>query len=113
MAFDALEVSIQLATALRAPLEALRRHDRDLAEQARRATTSVALNLAEGARRAGRDRLHCYRIAAGSAAEVHTALRVAVAWGYLDEATLRAALALLDRELAMCHRLTVPRPPRP
>ena len=91
MAFDALEVSIQLCAALRAPLERLRQHDRDLCDQARRA---------------GKDRLHLLRIAAGSAHELATALRLAHAWGYLDPASLGQPLALLDRVQAMLWRLS-------
>ncbi len=78
MAFDALEVALQLASALRSSLEKLKQHDRNLADQARRATTSVALCLSEGRRRAGKDRLHLFRVADGSAAEVRTALQVAL-----------------------------------
>jgi len=45
-------------------------------------------------------------VAAGSAAEVDTALRLAVAWGYLDEADLATSFELLDRIRAMLWRLT-------
>ena len=106
MAFDALEVSLHLVTALRAPLVRLRSHDRDLADQARRATTSVALNLSEGRLRSGKDRLHLFRIAAGSLAEARTALRIAEAWGYLDPAAMEQAKLLIDRLAAMLWRLT-------
>ena len=68
----------------------------------------MALNLGEGQRRSGADRVQCFRIAAGSAAEVGVALRVAEAWGYLDAAGLLDARALLDRVLAMTWRLTHP-----
>jgi four helix bundle protein len=108
MGFDALDTAIQLVAALRAPLVRLQQHDRDLTSQTRRAASSVALNLGEGQRRAGADRVHCFRIAAGSAAEVGVALRVAEAWGHLDAAGLTEARALLDRVLAMTWRLTHP-----
>jgi four helix bundle protein len=108
MAFDALETAIQLATALRSPLTRLRQHDRELATQAIRACNSVALNLDEGRRRAGRDRLQLFHVALGSAGELQTALRLATAWGHLVPADLAAPHALLDRILAMtwrlCHR---------
>ncbi|MBI4705024.1 MAG: four helix bundle protein [Deltaproteobacteria bacterium] len=109
MAFDALEVAVELAVALRAPLAVLRQHDRGLEEQAKQAVNSVALCLDEGRRRAGKDRLHLFRVAAGSAAEVRTALRLAEAWGYLGPEALAPAYALLDRELAMLWRLAPPR----
>ena len=110
MGFDAHEVAVQIAQALRAPLAQLRQHSRSLTEQAHAAADSIALNVGEGRRRAGRDRLHHYRIAAGSADEVRTALALAEAWGYLPGAMLAPARALLDRELAMLWRLTHPRP---
>ena len=108
MGFDALDTAIQLVAALRAPFGRVQQHDRDLAGQARRAASSVALNLREGQRRSGRDRLQHFRIAAGSAAEVSVALRVAEAWGYLDGAGLAEVRALLDRLQAMTWRLTHP-----
>jgi four helix bundle protein len=108
MGFDALDTTLQLVAALRTPLARVQQHDRDLAGQLRRAASSVALNLGEGQRRAGADRRQHFRIAAGSAAEVDTALRVAVAWGYLDATALAEAQALIDRVLAMTWRLTHP-----
>ncbi len=108
MGFDALDTAVQLVAALRAPLARVQQHDRDLAGQTRRAASSVALNLGEGQRRAGADRVQCFRIAAGSAAEVGVALRVAEAWGYLDATGLVEARGLLDRVLAMTWRLTHP-----
>ena len=102
--FEAYEIALESVAALRPVLDQLARRDRDLADQMRRAASSVALNLAEGARRVGRDRLHFYRIAAGSAAEVRAALAVARAWGCLDR--VAEVEVLLDRELAMLWRLT-------
>jgi four helix bundle protein len=104
--FQALEVSLELVRSLRRPVERLRVRDRALSEQIRRAASGVSLNLAEGRRRGGADRLHSWRIAAGSAEEVRAALRVAVAWGDLTAAEVSEALLLLDRLLAMLWRLT-------
>ena len=58
------------------------------------------------ARRRGKDRLQHYRIAAGSAGETAAALRLAVAWGYLDLARVQVAEALLVRVQQMLWRLT-------
>jgi four helix bundle protein len=104
--FETYEVSLELIPALRPLVEAIALHDRSLSEQIRRAGSSVPLNVAEGARRSGRDRNHAYRIAAGSAAEVRAALAVARGWGYVDSARAAAADALLDRTLALLWRLT-------
>jgi four helix bundle protein len=109
MAFDALTIALELIAALREPLTTIRRADRDLAEQLRRAASSVALNISEARRREGRDRSHLFRVAAGSAAEARAALDVACAWGYVDNAAMARARSLMDRELAMLWRLTHPR----
>ena len=106
MAFHAFEVSLELVRSLRGPLESLRRRDPELWRQIRAAASSVCLNLAEGRRRRGKDRTHLWRVAAGSADEVGAALQVAVAWGYLGEATARRSLALIHRLQAMLWPLT-------
>ena len=107
--FQTYDVALDMVRALRPLLVALERHDRDLARQARRAATSVPLNLAEGNRRKGGNRLQLFRIAAGSADEVRAALQVARAWGYVAEEQTEVALALLDRVLRMLWGLTHPR----
>ena len=61
----------------------IRRSDRDLADQIRRAASSVALNIGE----------------------VRAALRVAVAWGYLRAEDVSPIDALLDRIAGMLYRL--------
>ncbi len=104
--FEAFEVAIKLVAALRAPIAAIAAMDTDLARQLRRAASSVPLNIGEGNQRRGGDRVHHFRIAAGSAAETAAALRVAQAWGYAGVESLDAALALCDRVRAMLWRLT-------
>jgi four helix bundle protein len=64
-------------------VEAVQRKDRDLASQLRRAISSIALNLSEGfGATAGNARLR-FESALGSLNETKTAIRVAVAWGYI------------------------------
>jgi four helix bundle protein len=71
-------------------LTVLRRKDRSLEDQLRRAITSVALNIAEGlASRDGNKRLR-YVTALGSLDEARMALQVAIAFQYLP--TLDPAL---------------------
>ena len=106
MAFEVFEVAVQMVGALRGPLGVLERRDPDLARQVRRAAASVALNIGEGRRRTGKDRVHLWRVAAGSADEVATALRVGEAFGYVRGSELAASLELCDRVLAMLYRLT-------
>ena len=108
--FHAHEVAVEMAAALRPCLEALGRHDRDLASQLRRAAASVVLNLAEGSGRIGKDRLQHFRIAEGSALETESALRLAKGWGFVDPDTAENPEALLKRVKAMLWRLTHARP---
>ena len=48
--FIAYEVSLEVVTSLRAVVPLIERNDRDLADQLKRAASSVVLNLAEGNR---------------------------------------------------------------
>ncbi len=105
--FIAYEVSVQLIDSLRPLMPVIEKSDRDLADQIRRAASSVVLNLAEGQRSAKGNKQRHYAIAHGSANEVKAALAVARAWGWLDEA--KAPAEILDRLLALLWRLTHPR----
>jgi four helix bundle protein len=105
--FIAYEVSLEVIMSLRSVVPKIERHDRDLADQLRRAASSVALNLSEGQRSAKGNKPKHYSIAHGSANEVKAALQTAVAWGWLDEAS--ETLGKLDRLLALLWRLTHPR----
>ncbi|HKA87300.1 MAG TPA: four helix bundle protein [Haliangiales bacterium] len=109
MTFDAERVALELIVALRGPLERLEQRNRAHADQTRRAAASIAHNLSEGRRRAARDRTHFWRLSAGSAAELRTALAIASAWGWVPATELAPAHALLDRILAMTWRLVHPR----
>jgi len=104
--FIAYQIALEAARRLGPSLTAVRRRDRELERQMRRATQSVVLNLSEGDRRRGQDRLHLFRIAAGSAAEVRAALDLAEAWGYLSNGQAEPARDQLDQLLAVCWRLT-------
>ena len=76
-----------------------------LAQQLIRAGSSITLNLNEGNQRVGRDRLHLFRIALGSTAEVVAGLETGEAWGNVGAAETAPALALADRVRAMLFRL--------
>ncbi|MEM9489505.1 MAG: four helix bundle protein [Myxococcota bacterium] len=104
--FDVFDVSLELIRTVRGPIEVIRSHDATLSTQLRKAAASVPANIREGNRRQGRDRLHLWTIAAGSADEVQSHLLVAQAWGYIDDTALQVPLQLVDRVLAMLWRLT-------
>ena len=106
MAFDALELSIDLITDLADVEAAVRLRRKKLAEEIARCADSIALNLGEGRHRIGRDRGHHYRIAAGSAGELTTALRIALGRKLISVAQFGAAEATLDQLRAILWRLT-------
>lgn len=102
-------IAQQLATdavrQLRPLLERIQRRDRNLADQLRRAATSVVLNIAEAAHNHAGNRRSRLESARGSANEARAALSVACAWGYVGEADAAPVDALYDRVLAMTYRL--------
>ena len=100
--------ALDLVGLLRPIVQTIRMRDPNLADQMRRAATSVVANLAEGQRREGGNKMRAYEIAHGEAREVLGCLDLATMWG-LDVDDL-AARAMLDRLLALCWRLTHPRP---
>jgi four helix bundle protein len=106
MPFYALEMSLTTLELL-APLEAkVRQRRKSLADEMARAAESVALNISEARQRAGLDRADLYRRAAGSAAELTTALRIARARGYITPVDHAAVEAVLDRVRGILWRLT-------
>jgi four helix bundle protein len=103
--FVALDLAIHAIETLRPIVRRIQRYDRNLADQLRRALSSIALNVAEGNRSQGGHRIARFSTAAGSNAESRAALRVAVAWHYVDAREIAEGEALLDRVAAMLFRL--------
>ena len=82
-----LEHALSVVEMARPLVETIQRKDRDLASQLRRAISSVVLNLAEGFGTAqGNSRLR-FETARGSLNEAQAGIRVAVAWGYMSDAS--------------------------
>ena len=106
MSFVALQVALSLIHSLRGPVRAIRKPNTKQANQLVDSASSVAANLGEGNRRVGRDRLHFFRIAAGSAEETRVHLLVALGWGWVNERDIAESLELLDRQLRLLHGLT-------
>jgi len=106
--FDALDkaisaagIAISLVMRVPAPLK-------PIADQVIRSASSVPANIAEGAGRSGRDRLHHYRIAYGSAKEVDIHLRLLIGAGAIDASQANSALQLFDDVRATTWRLLHP-----
>ena len=108
--FEARNVAEQFVASLRYIIETVADRDANLGSQLRRAAISAALNTSEGGRRTGRDRKSRFRIAAGECDEAMSAVRVAVALGWVTPAQAQPAAALADRLQAMLYRLRHPRP---
>ena len=104
--FDAHEVAKGIVRVIGQLLARVQEQDADLARQLKRATQSVLLNVGEANQRLGKDRVHLFSVASGSARETLDAIEIAEAWGYVRSEETREARALLDRELAMLWRLT-------
>jgi len=102
-AIKAAATAISLVKRVPAPLKAI-------ADQVVRSASSVPANLAEGHGRSGRDRLHHWRIAYGSAKEVDTHLRLLIGVGALESAGAAKSLSLFDEVRAMTWRLLNPKP---
>ena len=101
-AITAASIAISLVMRVPAPLK-------PVADQVIRSASSVPANLAEGAGRSGRDRLHHYRIAYGSAKEVDTHLRLLIGTGSLESLRADEALQLFDDVRAITWRLLHPK----
>ena len=101
-AITAAGIAISLVMRIPAPLK-------PIADQVIQSASSVPANIAEGAGRSGRDRMHHWRIAYGSAKEVDTHLRLLVHTNALDATQTEKALSLFDDVRALTWRLLHPK----
>ena len=99
-------VCLEMVREVRPYADRIARFDRDLAQQLRRSSVAVVLNLAEGSgTRAGRRR-NSYDIALGEARETLASLEVGEAIGYLQsiEPPIRERLdRIIGRLLKLVH----------
>ncbi len=101
-ALEAAGIAIALVLRVPAPLKSL-------ADQVIRSASSVPANLSEGHGRSGRDRMHHWRIAYGSAKVVDTHLRLLVGAGAINSSQADSAIRLFDDVRAMTWRLLHPK----
>ena len=99
------QIALDAVRKLRPLVERIQRRDKNLADQLRRAASSVVLNLAEGAYNQAGHRRSRLESARGSANEARAALSVASAWGYVSEGDAAEVDALYERVLRMTYRL--------
>ena len=107
-----LDLALRAAGTTIVLIESVPRKFKGLQDQVIRSASSVPANLAEGAGRAGRDRIHHYRIAYSSAKEVDVHLRILSGAGVIDQAKTDEAQELFDRVRAMTWRLIAAGIPR-
>ena len=101
-ALEAAGIAISLVIRVPAPLKSI-------ADQVIRSASSVPANLSEGHGRSGRDRMHHWRIAYGSAKEVDTHLRLLLHTDAINSSRAHEALELFDEVRAMTWRLFHPK----
>lgn len=106
MALIVHQVALDMIVEIKPLIDRIARHDRSLAQQMRRAASSVPLNIGEGAYSRGGNATARFQDAAGSASETRSALQVAAAWGYVTHASVARVDANLDRIVAMLWGLT-------
>ncbi len=102
LAVEAAATALKLSSTVPKRMESL-------TDQLNRAACSMALNLAEGHGRFGKDRMQHWRIAYGSAKEAGTALELLASGGLIDGEAAAKLMARLDSVRAMTWRLLHPR----
>ena len=105
----ALELMMDLMPQVRRLVDAIKKHDRNLAEQAGSAATSVISNHAEADGVRGGHRRERIRTAQGSLHELRAQLKLGAAWGYVARGEVDAVDAGLDRVGAMTWRRLHPK----
>lgn len=105
MALRIYSVAIETVRRLRPLIDRIKTRDSNLADQLRRAATSIPLNVHEGAYSQGGNARARFYSALGSAAEVRACIDVAEALGYVNDVDA-VLLDRLDQIVATLHRLS-------
>jgi four helix bundle protein len=101
-----LDLMVEMVERVHRAARYVARHDRDLAGQMKRSSSSVALNGSEGLWARGGKRTTRLEDAINSARETIMALRLARACGYLPAAEAQATLQHVDGVIAVLWTLT-------
>lgn len=100
-----LDSMVEMVRVVHGAAAKVARHDRDMAQQMRRASTSVALNGSEGLWAKAGKRRSRLEDAVNSARETMTALKVAGACRYLQAEEAAAAAQQVDSVIAVLWTL--------
>jgi four helix bundle protein len=106
MALQVHEMALSIVEALAPLMPLVQRHDRALAVQLRNAANSMVLNIAESEYSDPGNRRARLFTAAGSANESRSAVRAAVAWGYIRKERAAELLGKFDSVMAVLWKLT-------
>ncbi len=106
MAMQVHELALSIIEALAPLMPLIQRHDRALAVQLRTAASSTVLNIAESEHSDPGNRRARLFPASGSANESRSALRVAIAWGYIRRERAADVLERMDHVVAILWNLT-------
>lgn len=101
-----LDQLVDMVAMVHALARKVERHDRDLASQMKRASSSVALNGSEGLWAKAGKRRSRLEDSVNSARETFMALRLAAACSYLPREEAEAAMVTLDGIIAVLWTLT-------
>jgi len=106
MTLVAETVALTMIESIKPLVDRINRRDRALADQLRRAASSVALNIGEARYSRGGNSTARFENAMGSASEARSALRVARAWGYVSRESVESVDKQLDRIVGLLWGLT-------
>jgi len=106
MSYELEELSLELIEALVPLMPRIKRHDKSLEDQLRRAASSIGLNVAEAALSDPGNKRARFHTAAGSARETQHALRLAIAWRHVRAGEAEQAWRLVRRIVAILWRVT-------
>jgi four helix bundle protein len=104
----ALELMMDIMPAIRKLVEQIAKHDRNLADEAKRAATSVISNHAEADGVRAGHRRERIQTAQGSLHELRYQLKLAAAWAYVSRTEVERVDAHLDRVAAITWRRLTP-----
>jgi four helix bundle protein len=106
MAMQVHELALSIVERLAPLMPLIQKRDRGLTIQLRNAASSMVLNIAESEHSDPGNRRARLFTAAGSANESRSAVRVAVAWGYIRRERATEILDRLDHVVAILWKLT-------